>query len=153
MTFKIHKPETRLFPVICTNMGCTESKTLKFLPFRKHAKGWKREDIASDRCEKCNEYLRTLDLVHLLIPNENGSVHGSLEVGQGRFTEHPIKRWELACERSKEAYESSTEDDFDYPRSMTVVPEATTCYECLERIASMDKEELTKRMAYFKTKE
>jgi|14_taG_2_1085336.scaffolds.fasta_scaffold02117_4 hypothetical protein len=153
MTFKIHKPEVRLFPVLCRNGGCSERNSLKFLPFKDTAGGWKRERIASDKCEKCGEFLRTLDLVHLLIPNENGSVHGSLETSPGSFTEHPIKRWEFACERSMEAYNSSSEEDLDYPRSMTVVPTATTCYECLERLTDLEGEEMDKRMAYFKTKE
>ena len=152
MTFKIHKPTIRLFPVLCKNNKCTEKAT-KYLPFKMTGSKWRLTSGATDTCQKCEQVYRLLEITHLVIPDEDGSVHGSLETRPGTFIQHPVKRWEFACEHAGEAYLAGQKDNFDYPHSFTVLPESTTCYECLEKAAEVDGEELQKRMDYFRTKE
>ena len=69
------------------------------------------------------------------------------------FQEHPIKRWEIACEKGRDAYEAGDREDIEYPHMFTVVPSQASCYECLEQLANTDQEELDRLMDYFKSKE
>ena len=153
MTFKIHKPTVRLFPVHCKNKRCTEKGITKYLPFKEVGSKWRLSSGTSDECQSCKIIYGLMQIMHLVIPNEDGVVHGSLEVSPGKFIQHPVKRWEFGCERAAEAYVAGQKDNFDYPHQFTVLPESATCYECLEKAAEVDGEELQKRMDYFKTKE
>tara|TARA_R110000787_G_scaffold180096_3_gene292184 strand:+ start:1008 stop:1469 length:462 start_codon:yes stop_codon:yes gene_type:complete len=153
MTFNIHKPKVRFFPVICKHKGCADSGTIKYLPFNEVGSKWRLSSGVSDECQSCKILYGLMQISHLVIPNEDGSVHGSLEVSPGKFIQHPVKRWEFGCDSATRAYIAGQKDDFDYPHSFTVLPESTTCYECLEKAAEIDGEELQKRMDYFKTKE
>jgi hypothetical protein len=150
---KIHKPISKLIPVQCRNPRCNENMITKYLPHKLEDRTWKLEVGASNLCQKCQKMYTPITIVHLVLPNENGAIYGSLETSPGSFQEHPIKRWEIACEKGRDAYEAGDREDIEYPHMFTVVPSQASCYECLERLANTDQEELDRLMDYFKSKE
>lgn len=149
----IHTKEIRLFPVVCKNRECPDFKQTKYLPFSERNMKWYLLPEATDQCQRCKNTYQLCEITHLALPNEDGQIHGSLEMSPGSFVEHPIKRWEFACEEAKRSFEEQSEDSIDFPKHFTTVPNVTTCYQCLETFAKLDKEENTKLMTYFKSKE
>ena len=68
-----------------------------YLPFSERRKRWELLDEAAHKCLGCEKPYGLCAVVHLLTPDENGQVHGSLETSMGVFVEHPNKRWEFVC--------------------------------------------------------
>tara|TARA_R110000824_G_C14817882_1_gene636355 strand:- start:37 stop:501 length:465 start_codon:yes stop_codon:yes gene_type:complete len=151
----IHTKEVRLFPVRCKNRSCSAYGQRMYLPFSERRKRWELLDEAAHKCLGCEKPYGLCAVVHLLTPDENGQVHGSLETSMGVFVEHPNKRWEFICDNSKRGYQEQ-KDSIDYPYSFTPVPSAATCYDCLEKFSKLgteEKEEVENLMAYFRSKE
>jgi len=148
----IHTTLIRMFPLQCRNKSCSGFRKTVYLPFSERGGRWKKLREASETCTICDEIYSLCTVNHLLIPDENGQIHGSLETSPGQFIEHPIKRWEFACENAKRGY-AEQEDSIDYPRFFTPVPSVANCYDCMEIFSKLDEEEQNKLMAYFRSKE
>jgi len=147
-----HTTTVRMFPLRCKNKVCSEFRKTVYLPFSEKNGRWKKLKEASETCVGCEQIYALCCVNHLVIPDENGQVHGSLEITPGNFMDHPIKRWEFACENAKRGY-AEQQDSIDYPRFFTTVPHVANCYDCVEVFSKMDEEEQNKLMAYFRSKE
>ena len=149
----IHKKEVRLFPVVCKNKGCPTYDETKYLPFSERNMKWHLLPEAAYECQTCDITYNLCQIIHLVLPDENGQIQGYLETSKGSFVDHPIKRWEFACEHAQLSFRDQSKDSVDYPESFTTVPTAATCYRCLEVFEESNKEKNTKLMAYFNSKE
>ena len=148
----IHTPEIRMFPLRCNTRGCQEFKKTVYLPFSEKGGRWMKLEEASEKCIRCEQMYSLLQVQHLVIPDENGQIYGSLETSPGLFSEHPIKRWEFVCDNAKRGF-SEQKESIDYPHVFTTVPSVANCYDCLEVFSKLEEEEQNKLMAYFQTKE
>jgi hypothetical protein len=113
-----------MFPFRCLSPGCQSSgfaHTNFYLPARVHPE---------NRCPECGSgrYLLKVDIVHLLIHDPDGPVAGS---DIGPFHHTTANRWSPACERGKKLIADGAGI---WPPwfKMTTLPEAATCYDCLE---------------------
>ena len=148
----IHTALIRMFPLKCKSKGCSEFRKTVYLPFSEKRGMWRKLEEASETCIGCNQMYALCCVTHVVIPDENGQVHGSLEPSPGKFMEHPIKRWEFGCENSKRGY-AEQKDSIDYPSFFTGVPSVANCYDCMEIFSKLDKEEQNKLIDYFRSKE
>ena len=148
----IHTIPIRMFPLRCKSKGCPEFRKTVYLPFSERQGRWRKLEEASETCVGCEQIYAISCVNHLVIPDENGQIHGSLETTPGEFIEHPIKRWEFVCENAKRGYAEQV-DSIDYPHFFTTVPPVANCYDCVEGFSKIDKEEQNKLMAYFHSKE